>query len=107
MFPELRAERLKEIAVRVENEFAGDLRAGLVGPIRSSAQERLRVFLRIADPGADRILLVRGNLLRSRLSPRIVCTHLMRILRAKESRNLLSHLSGSPARYRLRTAGEV
>ena len=33
MVPELRAMRLKEIALRVKDEFGGDLRAAVVGPI--------------------------------------------------------------------------
>jgi len=60
MVPELRAQRLKEVALRVKNEFAGDLRAALNGPI-STARKKLKMFPGIADPGADRILLF-GNL---------------------------------------------
>ena len=48
MVPELRAERLKEIAMRIENEFAGDLRAGLAVPL-PDAQKRLKKFPGIAD----------------------------------------------------------
>jgi endonuclease-3 len=59
MFPELRAERLKEIALRVQNEFRGDLRACLVGPL-AQARRTLKSFHGIADPGADRILLFAG-----------------------------------------------
>ncbi len=59
MVPELRAERLKEIAMRIENEFAGDLRAGLAVPL-PDARKRLKKFPGIADPGADRILLFAG-----------------------------------------------
>ena len=60
MVPELRAQRLKEVALRMKNEFAGDLRAALNGPI-STARKKLKMFPGIADPGADRILLF-GNL---------------------------------------------
>jgi endonuclease III len=56
MFPELRAERLQELAFRVENEFGGDLHAALAGPI-PKARKLLKSFHGIADPGADRILL--------------------------------------------------
>jgi len=56
MVPELRAERLKEVALRVKDEFGGDLRASLVGPI-PQARKKLKSFPSIADPGADRILL--------------------------------------------------
>ena len=59
MVPELRAVRLMEIAARVENEFAGDLRAALVGPL-SQIRKLLTKFPNIAGPGADRILLFGG-----------------------------------------------
>ena len=56
MVPELRAMRLKEIALRVQNECNGDLHAALLGPIDKAAT-LLRKFPNIAGPGADRILL--------------------------------------------------
>ena len=56
MFPELRAQRLQELAFRVENEFGGDLRAALAGSV-PRARKLLKSFYGIADPGADRILL--------------------------------------------------
>jgi hypothetical protein len=56
MVPELRAMRLKEIAARVKDEYAGDLRPALLGPI-AQARKLLKKFPNIADPGADRILL--------------------------------------------------
>ena len=59
MVPELRAVRLKEIAARVKDEFGGDLRAALVGPI-AQVRKILKEFPSIADPGADRILLFAG-----------------------------------------------
>ena len=59
MVPELRAIRLKEIAARVKDEFASDLRAALVGPI-VKVRKLLKQFPGIADPGADRILLFGG-----------------------------------------------
>jgi len=59
MVPELRAERLKEIAMRVQDEFGGDLRAALAGPL-AKARRVLKGFPGIADPGADRILLFAG-----------------------------------------------
>lgn len=59
MLPELRALRLKEIAMRVKDEFGGDLRAALAGPL-SDARRTLKKFPGIADPGADRILLFAG-----------------------------------------------
>jgi len=59
MAPELRAERLKELAAQVQDEYGGDLRAALVGPL-SQARKILKRFHSIGDPGADRILLFAG-----------------------------------------------
>jgi endonuclease-3 len=59
MVPELRAMRLKEIAARVKDEFAGDLRSALVGPL-VEVRKLLKKFPNIADPGTDRILLFAG-----------------------------------------------
>jgi endonuclease III len=59
MVPELRAIRLKEIAARVKDEFAGDLRSALVGPI-VKVRKLLKEFPGMADPGTDRILLFGG-----------------------------------------------
>src|SRR5215471_18492448 len=59
MVPELRAMRLKEIAARVKDEFAGDLRSALVGPL-AQVRKILKSFPSIGDPGADRILLFGG-----------------------------------------------
>jgi endonuclease III len=53
---ETRAERLQEIAARVQNEFAGDLSRALQGSLKK-AEKTLRTFPGIAGPGADRILL--------------------------------------------------
>jgi len=85
MVPELRAERLKEVAMRVQDEFGGDLRAGLMGPI-PQARKKLKSFPSIADPGADRILLFGG------ISPIAAvpsnCVHALdRILHASETQN--------------------
>lgn len=85
MFPELRALRLKEIAIRVQDEFSGDLRAGLHGPL-SEARKILKTFPGIADAGADRILLFSG------IAPIAAvpsnCTHVMdRVLQGQESKN--------------------
>ena len=59
MVPELRALRLKEIAMRVKDGFGGDLRAALAGTL-AAARKTLKGFPGIADPGADRILLFAG-----------------------------------------------
>jgi endonuclease-3 len=85
MVPELRAERLKELAMRVKDEFGDDLRAGLAGPI-PQARRKLKSFHSIADPGADRILLFGG------ISPIAAvpsnCVHVLdRILHSQETQN--------------------
>lgn len=85
MVPELRAERLKEVAMRVKDEFGGDLLAGLGGPI-PQARKKLKSFHSIADPGADRILLFAG------ISPIAAvpsnCVHVLdRILHSEETQN--------------------
>lgn len=59
MLPELRAERMKEVTARIKDEFGGDLRAALTGPI-PKVRKILKSFPSIADPGADRILLFAG-----------------------------------------------
>ena len=59
MLPELRGERMKEVTARIKDEFDGDLRAALTGPI-TKVRKVLKSFPSIADPGADRILLFAG-----------------------------------------------
>jgi endonuclease-3 len=59
MVPELRALRLKEVAMRVRDQLGGDLRSTLIGPM-AEARKVLKAFPNIADPGADRILLFAG-----------------------------------------------
>jgi len=54
--PELRSVRLKEIAARVQDQFGGDLRGGLVGPLKD-VRKSLKRFPGVADPGVDRVLL--------------------------------------------------
>lgn len=85
MVPELRAMRLKEIAARVQDQFGGDLRSALAGPV-DPARKILKKFPGIADPGADRILLF------ARLAPIAAvpsnCPYvLVRILRGREREN--------------------
>jgi len=53
---ELRAQRLKEIAHIVLNDFAGDLRTALQLPL-PKAMKALKRFPSIGDPGAETILL--------------------------------------------------
>ena len=56
MVPELRGQRIREIAGRVKHEFGGDLKKVLKGPLKE-ARKALKKFPTIADPGADKILL--------------------------------------------------
>lgn len=85
MVPELRAQHLYELAFRVENEFGGDLRAALVGPV-NKARTLLKSFHGIADPGADRILLFAG--LSAVAAVPSNCTGvLLRILKKTEGKN--------------------
>ena len=56
MVPELRARRLKEIAMIVKRDFAGDLRTALKQPL-PEARRALKKFPTIADAGAEKILL--------------------------------------------------
>jgi endonuclease-3 len=57
--PELRAQRLKQIARFVQGDLAGDLRAALMAdPARAKAL--LKRFPTIGDPAAERILLFCG-----------------------------------------------
>ena len=59
LVPELRAERLKQIAMVVQDHMGGDLHRALNGTL-SEARKTLKSFPGIADPGADRILLFAG-----------------------------------------------
>lgn len=56
MKPALTAFRLKEIAARVLDEFAGDMRAVLKRPL-SEARKALKKFPTVGDSTADKILL--------------------------------------------------
>ena len=59
MVPELRAQRLREVAMRVQHQFGSGLRAALTGSVKEM-KKLLKTFPNIADPGADRILLFAG-----------------------------------------------
>jgi endonuclease III len=85
MVPELRALRLKEIAMRVKDYLGDDLPSALSGPLHQARKE-LKKFPNIADPGADRILLF------ARIAPIAAvpsnCPHvLVRILLGREREN--------------------
>jgi endonuclease III len=85
MVPELRAMRLKEIAARVKDEFGGDLRSELVGPV-AKVRGILKKFPNIADPGADRILLFSESAAVAAIPSN--CPHvLVRLQRGQEREN--------------------
>ena len=85
MVPELRAERIKEIARRIKDEFGGDLRPALLVP-PAKARKILKSFSGIADPGADRILLFAGIAPLAAIPSN--CVHvLIRILQGPEGAN--------------------
>jgi endonuclease III len=85
MVPELRALRLKEVAMRVEDKLGGDLRAALAGPL-SEVRKTLKKFPGIADPGADRILLFEGITAIAAV-PSNATQVLVRILHGREREN--------------------
>jgi len=60
MVPELRAQRLKQIAERVLKESGGELLQALRATGAEGARKQLKKFPNIAEPGADRILLFAG-----------------------------------------------
>ena len=84
MVPDLRAARLKEIAARVQRQYAGDLRSALSRLSPAQVRKALKAFPGIGNPGADRISLF------SRLAPLAAvpsaCPHvLVRVFRGHES----------------------
>lgn len=54
--PEIRAERLKEVAGIVKHQYGGNLRAAMKKPL-PEVRKMLKQFPTIGDPGADKILL--------------------------------------------------
>lgn len=89
MVPEVRAARLKEIAARVQREYAGDLSSALSRLSAAQVRKALKVFPGIGNPGADRISLF------SRLSPVAAvpsaCPHvLVRVLDGPEGGNYVA-----------------
>jgi endonuclease III related protein len=56
MVPEIRAQRLQQIAARVVDQYAGNLDSLFTGPLKT-VRAALKSFPNIADPGVDRILL--------------------------------------------------
>jgi endonuclease III len=58
--PELRTQRMREIAARVETEFGGNLDAVLKRPV-AEAKKALRKFPTLGEAGAEKILLFTGT----------------------------------------------
>ena len=85
MNAEVRAKRLKQIAERVQNEFGGELRRHLFGPL-PQVRQILKQFPNIGDPGVDRILLFSGVAPLPAVPSN--CPHvLVRITRGQEQEN--------------------
>ncbi len=57
MVPALRAARLREIAQRTQDEFAGNLGSALARLDAAQMRKALKSFPGIGNPGADRIML--------------------------------------------------
>jgi endonuclease-3 len=60
MLPAVSAQRLREIATRVETEFGGNLREVLKRPV-AEAKKALRKFPTLGEAGAEKILLFTGT----------------------------------------------
>jgi endonuclease III len=58
--PELRAQRLKEVAGLVKHVYGGSLRAVMKKPL-PEVRKALKQFPTIGDPGADKIILFSGT----------------------------------------------
>lgn len=58
--PELRAQRLKEVAGLVKHVFGGNLRATMKKPL-PEVRKALKQFPTIGDPGTDKIILFSGT----------------------------------------------
>ena len=58
--PQRRAQRIKEIAALVRDEFGGDL-SQILGWDYRKASKALRRFPSVGEPGADRILMLCGS----------------------------------------------
>jgi endonuclease-3 len=84
--PELRAQRLKEIADTVQEDFGSDLKAALKELPLARTRTVLKKFPGIGDPGADRLLLFSG-IAPVAAVPSNVPQVIVRLLRGKESEN--------------------
>jgi endonuclease III len=89
MLPELRAQRLMEIAFQVKNEFDGDLRKALVGP-SVKVRNILKKFPSIGEPGVDRILLF-ADIAPVAAVPSNVVHVLVRMLSGQEGQNYVAN----------------
>ena len=101
MVPELRAQRLQQIAERIQQECHGDLLTALAGP-PEAARKLLKKFPNIADPGADRILLF-ANLSPIAAVPSNCPQVLVRYPPRPRTRKLQRHLPRSPGTHRSRS----
>src|SRR5262249_39572601 len=60
LIPDLRAQRIKEIAQRVLDDHGGDVLASLARPRPHQIRKALKRFPGMGDPGAERIMLFAG-----------------------------------------------
>jgi endonuclease III len=89
MVPALRAARLREIAHRTQNEFAGNLGAALARLEAAPMRKVLKSFPGIGNPGADRIMLF-GRLVPAAAVPSSSPHVLVRLKAGRESGKYLA-----------------
>jgi endonuclease III len=90
MIPELRAARLREIAQRTQDEFAGNLGSALARLDAAQMRKVLKSFPGIGNPGADRIVLF-GRLVPAAAVPSSSPHVLVRLKTGRESAKYLDN----------------
>jgi endonuclease III len=89
MIPALRAARLREIAQRTQEEFAGNLGAALARLDAAQMRKILKSFPGIGNPGADRVMLF-GRLVPTAAVPSSSPHVLVRLKTGRESGKYVS-----------------
>jgi endonuclease III len=90
MVPALRAARLREIAQRTQDEFAGNLGSALARLDAARMRKVLKSFPGIGNPGADRIMLF-GRLAPAAAVPSSSPHVLVRLKMGRESEKYLAN----------------
>jgi endonuclease III len=90
MVPALRAARLREIAQRTQDEFAGNLCSALARLNEAQMRKVLKTFPGIGNPGADRIMLF-GRLVPAAAVPSSSPHVLVRLKMGRESEKYLAN----------------